>query len=83
MKFIDMKRTIGVGAFVLGLAVFTVLPTSAQTNATNNRTDTTRAVERDNDTDWGWIGLLGLAGLAGLIPKKRHENVHQNRDTKH
>jgi MYXO-CTERM domain-containing protein len=20
----------------------------------------------DNDTDWGWIGLVGLAGLLGL-----------------
>jgi hypothetical protein len=25
---------------------------------------------RDNDHDWGWVGLLGLAGLMGL---KRRE----------
>jgi hypothetical protein len=83
MKLLDIKRIIRVSAFVLGLAVITVLPTSAQTNATNNnnRTDTTRVVERDNDTDWGWLGLLGLAGLAGLMPKKRQVEVHQNRDT--
>ncbi len=83
MKFLDVRKTIRVSAFVLGLAVITVLPASAQTNATNNnnRTDTTRVVERDNDTDWGWIGLLGLLGLAGLIPKKRTVEVQQHRDT--
>lgn len=83
MKRLDVKRIIRVSAFALGLAVITVLPTSAQQNANNsaNRTDTTRVVERDNDTDYGWIGLLGLAGLAGLIPKKRQVEVHQNRDT--
>ncbi len=79
MKLLDIKRNIRVSAFVLGFAVITVLPTSAQTNATNNnRTDTTRVVERDNDFDWGWLGLLGLAGL---MPKKRQVEVHQNRDT--
>lgn len=81
MKFLEIKRTLRVSAFVLGLAVITVMPTSAQTNSTNNnRTDTTRVVERDNDTDWGWLGLLGLLGLAGLMPKKRTVEVHQNRD---
>lgn len=85
MKILDIKRTISVSAFVLGLAVITVLPTSAQTNANNNnnnnRTDTTRVVERDDDTDWGWLGLLGLVGLAGLMPKKRTVEVQQYRDT--
>ncbi|HEV2845555.1 MAG TPA: WGxxGxxG family protein [Thermoanaerobaculia bacterium] len=37
--------------------------------------DTTRD---DNDTDWGWLGLLGLAGLMGL--KRREPVVH--RDTR-
>lgn len=32
----------------------------------NNRTDYQRtATEEDDDTDWGWIGLLGLLGLLG------------------
>lgn len=26
----------------------------------------------DNDTDWGWVGLLGLAGLLGLRRRDRH-----------
>ena len=33
------------------------------------------AQERDNDFDWGWLGLLGLAGLFGL---KRHDTAHVN-----
>ncbi len=89
IKFLNVRKTIRVSAFVLGLAVITVLPTSAQTNGNNNtnrvdrndRTDTTRVVERDNDTDWGWIGLLGLLGLAGLMPKKRQVEVKEFRDT--
>ena len=30
-----------------------------------------RPVERDDDTDWGWLGLLGLAGLLGLMKRDR------------
>ena len=83
MKFLDVRRIIRVSAFVLGLAVITALSASAQPNANSNanRTDTTRVVERDDDTDWGWLGLLGLLGLAGLIPKKRAVEVHEHRDT--
>lgn len=32
----------------------------------------------DDDTDWGWIGLLGLAGLLGL---RRREPDHRHVDT--
>ena len=48
------------------------------------RTETQRTVvrEEDNDTDWGWLGLLGLLGLAGLIPKKRRVEVQEFRDTR-
>lgn len=28
--------------------------------------DATRNVTRDDDFDWGWLGLLGLIGLFGL-----------------
>lgn len=83
MKFLDVRKTIRVSALVLGLAVITVLPTFAQTNGNSNvtRTETPRVVERGNDTDWGWIGLLGLLGLAGLLPKKRQVEVKEFRDT--
>lgn len=43
-------------------------------NRNNDRPVAVRE-NRDDDTDWGWLGLLGLAGLLGLMPKKKHE-VH-------
>jgi MYXO-CTERM domain-containing protein len=29
-------------------------------------------VDRDDDFDWGWIGLLGLLGLGGLAGRRDH-----------
>ncbi len=31
--------------------------------------------DRDQDHDYGWIGLLGLAGLGGLV-RKKHDDRH-------
>ncbi|HEX8281910.1 MAG TPA: WGxxGxxG family protein [Pyrinomonadaceae bacterium] len=36
--------------------------------------------DRDDDRDWGWLGLLGLGGLLGLMPRKRVPVVHETRD---
>ena len=38
---------------------------------------TTADAEQDDDSDWGWIGLLGLAGLAGL--RRRDDDRHDHR----
>ena len=63
----------------------------ANTNATTNREerrddrrDERREYrgERDNDHDWGWLGLLGLGGLLGLMPRKRVPVVHESRDVR-
>ena len=73
------------GALALILTILTIVSVSAQTgntNATGNNRTETRVVERDNDTDWGWLGLLGLLGLAGLLPKKRQVEVQQFQDTR-
>ncbi|WP_285844078.1 WGxxGxxG family protein [Brevibacillus borstelensis] len=45
-------------------------PGNAGVNNVNQGTYRTAAA--DNDTDWGWIGLLGLAGLAGLMGRNRN-----------
>ena len=49
---------------------------------TEQREDTRddRRVERDDDNDWGWLGLLGLAGLLGLMPKRRVPVVRETRE---
>jgi MYXO-CTERM domain-containing protein len=87
MKNVNVRRNIRVLAFMLILGVMTVSSIFAQpnTNSNNNNArsgdNTTRVVEREDDTDWGWLGLLGLLGLAGLIPKKRKVEVQEFRDT--
>jgi hypothetical protein len=84
MKHCNIFKFARVGALVLCLTVLAAVSASAQTGNTNgtsgNRTET-RTIERNNDFDWGWLGLLGLLGLAGLLPKKRTVEVHENRTT--
>jgi|GEM_PF-1296245 len=89
MKILDVVKFMRACALILILVMMTAWATFAQNangNATNradrgnDRTETTRVVERDNDFDWGWLGLLGLLGLAGLIPKKRKVEVQEFRD---
>lgn len=57
-------------ALILGLSFLAPATLVAQDDATT--TGTYGTTTDDNDTDWGWIGLLGLAGLLGL---KRREPV--------
>lgn len=84
MKHFNVLKFARVGALVLCLTVLAAVSVFAQNGNTNGtgvtRTET-RTVERDDDFDWGWLGLLGLAGLLGLLPKKRTVEVHENRTT--
>ena len=58
------------------LALVLALGTPALVQAQAPAPDTRPiAQERDDDFDWGWLGLIGLAGLFGL---KRHDNAHVN-----
>ena len=85
MKHINLFKFARVGALALILTILTIVSVSAQsgnTNSTGNNRTETRVVERDNDTDWGWLGLLGLLGLAGLLQKKRQVEVQQFKDTR-
>jgi MYXO-CTERM domain-containing protein len=73
-----MKKLAMLGLILL-LAIGFSVNVYAQTGDTGTATGTTYETERDdNDTDWGWLGLLGLAGLMGL--KRREPVVH--RDTR-
>ena len=65
-------KTAGLAA-ALGLALVASAPAYAQGTGTNGTvaTDT-----RDNDMDYGWIGLVGLLGLMGL--KRKHEDRRPN-----
>ena len=84
MKHYDFSTFVRASMLALCLGVLASGMTAyAQTNTNTAATNTTRTVVReDDDTDWGWIGLLGLVGLAGLIPRKRAVEVHdRDRET--
>jgi MYXO-CTERM domain-containing protein len=66
---------------VLALTLVTAIssPVFAEGNRNQNVNNTNtyqgnnyRTTAADNDTDWGWIGLLGLAGLFGLRGRNRN-----------
>jgi hypothetical protein len=82
-----LAKFLRVGLLSLTLLAVAV-PVAAQTNDNTNRSTTgdvrddrreVRTADRDDDKDWGWLGLLGLAGLLGLMPKKKREvHVREN-----
>lgn len=74
MQRFKLFAILGVGTIALSTAIAPLsMPASAQ--VTQPGTDS-QVVERDNDTDWGWLGLLGLIGLAGLTGRKRHDHTN-------
>ncbi|MDQ3255199.1 MAG: WGxxGxxG-CTERM domain-containing protein [Acidobacteriota bacterium] len=85
MRFCTLRNLIRASIFALGLSVLpSIMSASAQTNtntaSTTATTPSTRVVERDDDTDFGWLGLLGLAGLAGLLRKPQQVTVDRTAD---
>ena len=89
----SFSKFLRVGLLSLTLFAVAALPAAAQTNDNANanrpadtRDDDRRVVTRDNrddDKDWGWLGLLGLAGLLGLMPRKKHEvHVRETHDVR-
>ncbi len=84
LKSFNLLRSIKSGVLALSfIALIASVSASAQNNNNNNNNrvatanDNTRVIDRDDDMDWGWIGLLGLAGLAGLLKRPTRETVVQ------
>lgn len=80
MNVSKLSKFIAAGVIATSVAVVPLnSPASAQTNTVPNTTTDTvprqgvYETRRDNDFDWGWLGLLGLLGLAGLAGRKREE----------
>jgi len=61
----SIRRCAAAGAVVLAFGAAAPV-VQAQTDTLGRTTATRTDVDDDNDTDYGWIGLLGLAGLLGL-----------------
>lgn len=75
MKYSSLSKVVGAGALALSIAIVPLaIPASAQNNAeSNNPTlDTTPFQETKNDNNnFGWLGLLGLIGLANLLRQRK------------
>ncbi len=59
------------------LVVLSPLVAGAQISPAPTVRDITTTVDRDDDHDYGWIGLLGLIGLAGLMGKKKDDRRYE------
>lgn len=73
---IKIRQLAGASAATLMIAVSAPAFAQSNTPGTNadNRTYNTET-RRDNETNWGWLGLLGLAGLMGL--KRKDDDTHR------
>jgi len=49
--------------------------TAQQPDTSSRQTASPNEGNKDNDRDWGWVGLLGLAGLLGLRRRDNTESV--------
>lgn len=84
MKRSNLSKIAGASLLALSLAILpSTLPASAQNNSDPNRTviDTTPFQEtKDDNNNWGWLGLIGLIGLANLFRKDEPEVHHHDHD---
>ena len=82
MKSSNLSKVIGAGMLSLSLALVPLsLPAAAQNNTEPNTTnvetnrptmDTTPFQEtKDDNNNWGWLGLIGLIGLVNLFRKPK------------
>ena len=82
MKRSDLSKVVGAGVLSLSLAIVPLsLPAFAQNNAESNAPtlDTTPFQEtKDDNNNWGWLGLLGLIGLANLFRKPKETTVYSD-----
>lgn len=93
MKNSKLSKVVGASIVAATLAVMPLsLPASAQTDSAPTTTqispesnaptiDTTPFQETRNDNNnWGWLGLLGLIGLANFLRKPKHTVAYRDPD---
>jgi MYXO-CTERM domain-containing protein len=82
MRESELRRIFKSVALAASIAVAgATVPSVASAQATQPGATETMNTEDDDDTDWGWIGLLGLAGLLGLRRRDR-DHVHVDTTTR-
>lgn len=74
------KKILGASVLAFSLVVLpTAFPAAAQTDTNRPTLDTTPFQEtRDDNNNWGWLGLIGLIGLANLFRQPKSRTVHQD-----
>ncbi len=90
MKSSNLSKIAGASVLALSLTILpSTLPASAQTNPNRNpnvdrsgpTVDTTPFQEtKDDNNNWGWLGLIGLIGLANLFRKEPERVVNRDRE---
>lgn len=89
MKHNSLSKIASAGVLTLSLALLPSLPSYAQTTTSPTTTptvestgpvlDTTPFQEtRDDNNNWGWLGLLGLLGLLNLFRKPKAPTVYRD-----
>ncbi|MCL1471762.1 WGxxGxxG family protein [Argonema antarcticum] len=86
MKRSKLSKIAGASVLALSLTILpSTLPAAAQNNPNIDRSgptvDTTPFQEtKDDNNNWGWLGLIGLIGLANLFRKEPERVVNHDRD---
>ncbi|MCL1467600.1 WGxxGxxG family protein [Argonema galeatum] len=88
MKRSNLSKIAGASVLALSLTILpSTLPAAAQNNSNPNvdrsgpTVDTTPFQEtKDDNNNWGWLGLIGLVGLANLFRKEPERVVNRDRD---
>lgn len=63
---------ISAAAFLVSSAALALAQTPPDQTPPPDAPTITRDVDRDDDFDWGWLGLFGLLGLGGLAGRREH-----------
>jgi MYXO-CTERM domain-containing protein len=77
-----LSKSIRGGVLALALLVGPLAISMFAQNA-NTPAGTQVQTVRDDDTDWGWLGLIGLLGLAGLLRRRDAPDRDRNHDRDH
>ena len=75
-----LSKWIRGGVLALALVICPFAISNFAQNANTPVSGTPVQTARDDDRDWGWLGLIGLLGLAGLLRRRDTPERDRNLD---